>query len=124
MASDANIFIFTGRLGAEPEFSYSPNGKAYCKGVVACNANEKQSDGSWVERADWHNVVAFDKTAEILGSYKKGQPVLIQGYLKSRKYDDNGKNRTFWEVVISRIERLDRARREEASSGLDEVELN
>jgi len=106
MATDLQVLIFSGRLGGAPELSYAKSGKAYCKVSVACNEAEKDENGEWHDRADWFYIVAFDKTAEILGEYKKGQPIMVYGRMRSRKTEKG----TFWEVRAQRIERLDRSR--------------
>lgn len=109
MARDTQVLIFTGRLGTDAELSYSKSGKAYCKAAVACNDAEKV-DGTWQDRTDWFNLVAFDKTAEFMGKFRKGQAVMVHGRLRSSKYEGKAGKGTWWEVMVQSIERLDRSK--------------
>jgi len=119
MARDTQVFIFTGRLGCDPELSYSRGGKAYCKAAVACNDAEKV-DETWQDRTDWFNIVAFDKTAEFMGKLRKGQAVMVQGRLRSSKYEGKTGKGIWWEVRVQSIERLDRTRLGEGAGDEDD----
>jgi single-strand DNA-binding protein len=107
--SDLNRVMLIGRLGKDPETRYMPNGKAVVNFSVATSETWKNRDtGDKNEKTEWHNVVAFDKLAEIIGQYlKKGSQVFIEGKLATRKWQDKeGKDRYTTEIVASGMQML------------------
>ena len=100
--SDLNQCQFIGRLGRDPETRYMPNGKAVTNFSVATSEGwtDKQT-GDKQERTEWHNVVLFEKLAEIAAEYlHKGSQVYIEGSLRTRKWQDKeGKDRYTTEIV-------------------------
>lgn len=105
--SDLNRVMLIGRLGKDPEQRYMPNGKAVVNFSVATSESWKK-DGEKQERTEWHNVVAFDKLAEICGQYlQKGSQVFVEGKLATRKWQDKeGKDRYTTEIVASGMQML------------------
>lgn len=99
--------MLIGRLGKDPEQRYMPNGKAVVNFSVATSESWKK-DGEKQERTEWHNVVAFDKLAEICGQYlQKGSQVFVEGKLATRKWQDKeGKDRYTTEIVASGMQML------------------
>jgi single-strand DNA-binding protein len=102
MARGINKVILVGNLGKDPETRYMPNGKAVTNFSIATSDSwtDKQS-GDKQERTEWHNVVLFEKLAEISAEYlKKGSQVYIEGSLRTRKWQDKeGKDRYTTEIV-------------------------
>lgn len=92
--------IIEGRVGREPETRFTLSGKAICNFSVA--VGEKRGGE---EETTWFNVVTFEKTAEIAQQYvKKGGNVLIEGRMKSRKWEDkDGNKRESWGLVCDRL---------------------
>lgn len=89
MAKSVNKVILIGNLGKDPEVKYTPSGIAVANFSIATNESFKDDSGQWQERAEWHNIVAFQKLAEIVGEYvKKGTKVYIEGKLQTRSWDD------------------------------------
>src|SRR5690606_32229352 len=91
-----NKVMLIGHLGADPEIRYMPNGKAVVNFRLATSESWKDKQtGEKQERTEWHNVVAYDKLAEIIGEWlHKGSPVYIEGKLQTRKWQDkNGNDR-------------------------------
>jgi len=119
MAGSMNKVILIGRIGRDPEMSYTPNGQARCKFSVATDEGyrDKQT-GQKVERTEWHNVVAWRQTAEFCGNYLgKGRLVLVEGKLQTRKWQDQntGQDRYSTEIVADNVQGLDRAPEGQAS---------
>jgi len=85
-----NKVILIGTLGKDPEVKYTPSGTAYAKFSMATNERYKdKTSGDWKERTEWHNIVCWQRTAEIAGEYlKKGRSVYIEGRLQTRSWDD------------------------------------
>ena len=113
MAGSMNKVILIGRLGRDPELSYTPNGQARAKFSIATDEGyrDKQT-GQKVERTEWHNIVAWRQTAEFCGNYLgKGRLVLVEGKLQTRKWQDQntGQDRYMTEVVADNVQGLDRA---------------
>jgi len=102
MARDLNKVMLTGRLGADPEMRFTPQGTAVTTFRVASNRPWKSGDGVPHEDTEWFRIVAWDKLAEICNEYlKKGTRVYIEGRLQTRSWDDRdtGEKRYITEVV-------------------------
>jgi len=99
-----NKVILIGNLGKDPEVKYTPSGVPVAKLTLATNERYKDKSGEWQERTEWHNVVLWQRLAEIAGEYlKKGGKVYIEGRLQTRSWDDKQTNqkRYMTEVVAS-----------------------
>ena len=89
MAKSVNKVILVGNLGKDPEVKYTPSGTAVAKFSLATNEGYKDKAGQWQERTEWHNIVAWQRLAEIVGEYvKKGSKVYIEGRLQTSSWDD------------------------------------
>jgi single-strand DNA-binding protein len=110
MARGINKVILIGNLGKDPEVRYMPSGSAVTNVTVATSESwkDKQS-GEKQERTEWHNVVFFNRLAEIAGEYlKKGSKVYVEGSLRTRKWQDkNGQDRYTTEIVANEMQMLD-----------------
>src|SRR5215471_15613995 len=74
MAKSVNKVILVGNLGKDPEVKYTPSGMAVARFTLATNDRFKDKEGNWQDKTEWHNLVAFQRTAEIVGEYlKKGR---------------------------------------------------
>lgn len=99
-----NKVILIGYLGQEPEVRYTPNGVTVVNITIATSDNWRDKNtGEIKEKTEWHRVVLFGKLAEVAGEYlHKGSQVYIEGYLKTRKWQDqNGQDRYTTEVVVN-----------------------
>ena len=99
-----NKVLLTGRLTRDPELRSLASGSAVAQFVVATN----EFRGNGKERAEYHNVVVWDRLAEVCGQFLgKGQQVLVEGRLQTRQWDDDRGTR-HWktEVVASSVEML------------------
>jgi single-strand DNA-binding protein len=103
-----NKVILVGRLGRDPEMRYTSSGTAVVNFSLATNHSIKDQSGNNSEQTEWHNVVAFGRTAEIAGEYlSKGRQVYIEGRLQTRSWDDkNGQKKYKTEVVCSNLQLL------------------
>src|ERR1700689_231504 len=93
-----------GNLGKDPEIKYTPQGTPVAKLTIATNERFKDKAGEWQDRTEWHNVVLWQRLAEIAGEYlKKGGKVYIEGRLQTRSWDDktSGQKKYMTEVVAS-----------------------
>jgi single-strand DNA-binding protein len=104
MAKSVNKVILIGNLGKDPEVKYTPSGIAVARFSVATTDRVKDKDGNWQDRTEWHNLVAFQRTAEIASEYlKKGNKVYIEGRLHNDSWDDKetGQKKYKTEIIIN-----------------------
>jgi single-strand DNA-binding protein len=93
MAKSVNKVILIGNLGKDPEVKYTPSGTPVAKITLATNERYKDKSGEWQDRTEWHNVVLWQRQAEIAGEYlKKGSKVYVEGRLQTRSWDDKQTN--------------------------------
>lgn len=105
-----NKVTIIGNLGKDPELRYTNSGVPVATFSVATNEQWKDSEGNPQERTEWHNVVAWQKLAEICAEYlKKGSKVYIEGRIQTRSWDDKntGQKRSVTEVVANDMIMLD-----------------
>ncbi len=105
MSNLRNKVILIGHLGNDPEVKDLESGTKVANFSLATNDYFKDPQGERVENTQWHNLVAWNKTAEILEKYvKKGQEVAIEGKLTNRSYNDKeGNKRYVTEVVVNEL---------------------
>ena len=89
MAKSVNKVILVGNLGKDPEVKYTPSGIPVAKFSLATNERFKDKNGEWQDRTEWHNIVAWQRLAEIVGEYvKKGSKLYIEGKLQTSSWED------------------------------------
>lgn len=107
-----NRVILLGNLVRDPEIRYIQSGSAVAKFTIAVNPNKKEAKP---EETTFVNIVAWERLAETCNTFlKKGSPVLVEGRLAIRSYEDQKLNdqngqairRTAVEVVISQMQML------------------
>ncbi|MGH9670635.1 MAG: single-stranded DNA-binding protein [Terriglobales bacterium] len=104
MAKSVNKVILIGNLGKDPEVKYTPSGTAIAKFSLATNERYKDKAGEFQERTEWHNIVAWQRLAEIAGEYlKKGRSVYIEGRIQTRSWEDktSGQKKYMTEIVAN-----------------------
>jgi single-strand DNA-binding protein len=105
-----NKVLLTGRLTRDPEMRSLASGKSVTQFSVATN---EYAGGK--EKAEYHNIVTWDRLAEICGQFLgKGQQVAIEGRLQTRSWDDDqGKRHWKTEVVAAHVEMLSGRRKKD-----------
>jgi len=89
MNSLRNSVKLIGHLGADPEVKKLDNGKVVAKFSMATNDTYKNAKGDKITQTEWHNIVAWGKTAEFIEKYlKKGNHVALEGKLTHHSYED------------------------------------
>jgi single-strand DNA-binding protein len=109
MARGINKVILVGNLGKDPETRYMPNGKAVTNFTVATSESWKDKQtGEQREQTEWHNIVMYDRLAEIAAEYlRKGSQVYIEGKLRTRKWQDKeGRDRYTTEINANEMQML------------------
>jgi single-strand DNA-binding protein len=100
-----NKAMVYGNLTRDPEVKALPSGVQVCSFSVATNRTYKDRDGNKQEQAEYHNVVAFAKLAEIIGQYlKKGRPIYIEGRMQTRSWEKDGVKQYRTEIVADNFQ--------------------
>jgi single-strand DNA-binding protein len=118
MAKSVNKVILLGNVGKDPEIRSTPGGTMVANFTLATSDRQKDAQGNWQERTEWHNLVAFSRTAEIIRDYvKKGSKLYIEGKIQTRSWDDkeSGAKRYRTEIIVNDLSLL--SGREEGSGG-------
>ncbi len=106
-----NKVIIVGNLGKDPEVRFMPNGGAVANLAVATSETWKDKQtGEQKERTEWHNIVMYQRLAEIAGEYlKKGSKVYLEGSLQTSKWTDKqtGQDRYKTEIKANELQMLD-----------------
>ena len=94
-----------GHVGNDPEVKTFGEGKKVANITLATNESYKNDKGEKVEETQWHRIVAWGKTADLIEKYvTKGKEIAIEGKLTHKSYDDkNGEKRYVTEVVANEI---------------------
>ncbi|WP_370175615.1 single-stranded DNA-binding protein [Leeuwenhoekiella palythoae] len=105
MSTLKNKVQLIGNLGNDPEIVNLDSGKKLAKFSIATNETYKNNKGERVTDTQWHNVVAWGKTAEVIENYvTKGKEVAIEGKLTSRSYETKqGEKRYLTEIVCNEL---------------------
>lgn len=108
-ARSLNKALLIGNLTRDPEIRYTSTGAAMCSFGIATNRSWKDSDGELKEEAEFHNLVAWNKMAEICYQIlAKGMKVYIEGELRTRSWEDeDGSTRYRTEVKVNEMILLD-----------------
>ncbi len=115
-----NKAMLIGNLGKDPELRYTASGQAVATFSLATNESWKDKEGNLQERTEWHNIVAWQKLAEICGEYlRKGKKVYIEGRIQTRNYEDKeGVKRYVTEIVAEDLIMLgDRPQQDNGGGG-------
>lgn len=105
-----NKVILVARIGKDPEIRSMTNGKSVANFSVATSEQWKDKNtGQKQEKTEWHNIVAYDKLADIIGQYlRKGAQVYLEGRLQTRRWTDKeGKDRYTTEIICNEMQMLD-----------------
>jgi single-strand DNA-binding protein len=98
-----NKVILLGRLGKDPEIRMTQSGKQQCRFPLA-TSEVWVKDGKREEKTEWHNIVMWEKTAELAGKYlKKGGQVYLEGKNTTRSWEQDGKKNFITEVVVNHM---------------------
>jgi len=102
-----NKAFLYGNLTRDPELKALPSGSQVANFGLATNRTYKDKNGAKQEATEFHNVVAFGRTAEIISQYvKKGRPIYVEGRIQTRSWDDkeSGKKNYRTEIVVENFQ--------------------
>jgi len=118
MARSVNKVTLLGNVGKDPEIRSTPSGVMVANLTLATSDLQKDAQGNWQDRTEWHNLKAFNRTAEIVRDYvKKGSKLYIEGKITTNSWDDkeSGQKRYKTEILVNELVLL--SGREEGSGG-------
>ncbi|OJI06899.1 single-stranded DNA-binding protein [bacterium CG10_46_32] len=107
---DLNKVMLIGNITQDPEVRTTPSGVSVTSFGLATNLVWTDQQGQKQEKAEFHNIVAWRKLAEIMGQYlHKGSKVYIEGRLQTSSWDDQSGNKRYrTEVIADNMIMLDR----------------
>ena len=106
MARGVNKVILLGNVGKDPEIRSTPGGMTVASFSLATAERAKDQAGNWADKTEWHNLVAFQRTAEIVRDYvKKGSQLYIEGKIQTRSWDDkeSGQKKYRTEILVNEL---------------------
>lgn len=109
MAKSVNKVILLGNVGKDPEIKATTSGVPVATFSIATSERFKDKSGNWQDRTEWHNLVAYQRTAEIVRDYvKKGNKLYVEGRLQTSSWDDKqtGQKRYKTEIIVNDLSLL------------------
>ncbi|HWW24036.1 MAG TPA: single-stranded DNA-binding protein [Edaphobacter sp.] len=109
MAKSVNKVILLGNVGKDPEIRATQGGMTVANFSIATTDRIKGQDGQFTDKTEWHNLVAFQRTAEIVRDYvKKGNKLYVEGRLQTSSWDDKttGQKKYKTEIIVSDLSLL------------------
>ena len=109
MAKGVNKVFLLGNVGKDPEIRATAGGMTIASFTLATADRQKGQDGQWADKTEWHNLVAFQRTAEIVRDYvKKGTQVFVEGKIQTRSWDDkeSGQKKYRTEILVNELSLL------------------
>ena len=119
-----NKVILTGNLAKDVDVRYTQSGKAVVKVGLAVTRNFKNAEGE--RDADFFNLVAWDKKAEIFKKYlHKGSKILVEGRLKNNNYEDSkGVKHYDVDIIVDSVEFMGGGKNSPNKNAADDYEEN
>ena len=118
MAKSFNQVILLGNVGKDPEIRATAGGTMVANFGLATTERQKDPSGNWVDKTEWHNVVAYGKLAEIVRDYvKKGSKLFVEGRLSTRNWEDKDTKKKVYrtEIIVDELSLL--SGREDGAGG-------
>jgi single-strand DNA-binding protein len=106
MAKGVNKVFLLGNVGKDPEIRSTAGGTMVASFSLATADRQKDAQGNWTDKSEWHNLVAFNRTAEIIRDYvKKGTQLYIEGKIQTRSWDDkdSGQKKYRTEILVNEM---------------------
>ncbi|MFP4025686.1 MAG: single-stranded DNA-binding protein [Thiohalospira sp.] len=103
-----NKVILVGNVGKDPEVRHLDSGVAVANFSLATSETYKNKENQKVTNTEWHNIVVWRGLAEIVEKYvKKGDPLYLEGKIRTRSYDDKEGNKKYiTEILVDNLQML------------------
>lgn len=122
----ANRATLLGHVGRDPEVRSLPNGDSVANFSLATNERWRDRDGNKQERTEWHNIVCFGKTADVVREYvAKGMQLYTEGKIQTRSWEDKntGEKKYRTEIVAHHVEFVGGGERKSAEEHQEEADF-
>jgi single-strand DNA-binding protein len=107
VSKSVNKCILLGNVGKDPEIKASASGTIIANFSIATSDRFQDKDGNWQDRAEWHNLVAFKRNAEIIRDYvRKGSKLYVEGKIQTRSYEKDGATKYRTEIIVNDLSLL------------------
>jgi single-strand DNA-binding protein len=119
MAKGVNKVFLLGNVGKDPEIRSTQGGMTVASFSLATAERAKDAQGNWADKTEWHNIVCFQRTAEVVRDYvKKGSQLLVEGKIQTRSWDDktSGEKKYKTEILCNELTLLGGGPRAEGAS--------
>jgi single-strand DNA-binding protein len=106
MAKGINKVLLLGNVGKDPEIRSTAGGMTVASFSLATADRAKDAQGNWTDKTEWHNLVCFQRTAEIVRDYvKKGTQLFVEGKIQTRSWDDkeSGQKKYRTEILVNEL---------------------
>ena len=106
MAKGVNKVLLLGNVGKDPEIRSTAGGMTVASFSLATAERAKDAQGNWADKTEWHNIVCFQRTAEVVRDYvKKGTQLFIEGKIQTRSWDDktSGEKKYKTEILCNEL---------------------
>jgi single-strand DNA-binding protein len=106
MAKGVNKVLLLGNVGKDPEIRSTAGGMTVASFSLATADRQKDAQGNWTDKTEWHNLVCFQRTAEVVRDYvKKGTQLFIEGKIQTRSWDDktSGEKKYRTEILVNEL---------------------
>ncbi len=106
MAKGVNKVLLLGNVGKDPEIRSTAGGMTVASFSLATADRQKDAQGNWIDKTEWHNLVCFQRTAEVVRDYvKKGTQLFVEGKIQTRSWDDktSGEKKYKTEILVNEL---------------------
>lgn len=104
MSRSVNAVHLLGNVGKDSEVRFTPSGSIVANFSLATNERRKDAQGNWQDHTEWHNLVCFQKNAELARDYvRKGTKMFIEGKLQTRSWEKDGVTQYRTEILVSQM---------------------
>ncbi len=123
MSKTVNKVILLGNLGRDPDIKTTGGGTLVAGFSIATSQRRKDANGNWQDNTEWHSLIAFGRTAEIIRDYvKKGSSVYIEGRLQTRSWDKDGSKQYRTDVVVEELVLLGKSESKSTQTAQEPIE--
>lgn len=100
-----NKSFLYGNLTRDPELKALPSGQQVASFGLATNRTYKDKNGQKQEATEFHNIVAFGRSAELIAQYmKKGRPLYVEGRIQTRSWESEGQKKYRTEIIVENFQ--------------------
>lgn len=110
MAKSLNKVLLIGNIGNDIDIKTTAQGMSWANISLATSERKKNQQGGWEDATEWHKLVLFDKTAELVSQYcHKGSKIYVEGRIETTKYTDKKTNTERWstQIIVNNVILLD-----------------